>query len=615
MSTPPQSATTRALTEALFPEGQQVHRPWRELITRPHMHPRPDLTPDEQTELAYQRLREINSTLADPVAFATNPTQISAAHEWLALVDPSLVSVLSIHYSLHLGSLVQAWHHSGRQLDDVLAMRRIGTALITELACGSDAAQITTTATRCPKTGTFLLTTPHPGAVKYMPNASPLGGPKDAVVAARLMVDGHDHGPMMFHVPLTTDAGPLPGIHIRRLPHHRTGAALDHCTIAFADVRLPAHALLEGPHGSLDSGGIFHTEHLNHRRQFLAAIDRVTPGKLYMSAAACSIARAALAIGIHYTRHRQISTPGPTTVPLAAHRTVHTPLIEGLADAVAMTLLHRRTLDTWAAIEVDGYARPTSLERTTALTKAHTTNRARDIVTTIRELCGARALFPDNPLTTWGAHLEGVTIAEGPNRGIKAKAAAELLLAVEPAPPGPWENRTVLTLDRAVTSLHDLRALLTTAHDLAVNQARSDAFLGSDRLAQANAAAAAAETAADAHTAGAAADTLHDAIAYCDHPGARFILEELARLYILREVRQHAAQLQAHGMLAASAVRQLPAAIDAVIAGLVPHMLTIATAFDLPDPYLASVPLAFLDHDTEHTDHPSDGDAPEHLAA
>ena len=45
-----------------------------------------------------------------------------------------------------------------------------------------------------PATGGFVLTTPHPGAAKFMPNTSAAGGPKTAVVAARLISDGTDQG-------------------------------------------------------------------------------------------------------------------------------------------------------------------------------------------------------------------------------------------------------------------------------------------------------------------------------------------------------------------------------------------------------------------------------------
>ncbi|MFF0629901.1 acyl-CoA dehydrogenase [Streptomyces sp. NPDC004296] len=582
-----------ALSDALFAD-HRIHAPWRTLLRRPDMHYQSGLTTAEQTDLSYQRLRQWNGAIDSPLVLAMDPIRLAAAHEWAALVDGgTLASLLSIHVNLHLGSLAEAWHDSGRLLDDVLAMRSIGIFAVTEVAYGSDAAAMKTTATRCPDNGTFVLNTPSNAAQKFMPNASMHGGRKTAVVGARLIVDGTDHGPVLFHVPLSGDDGPLPGINIRPLPE-RTGGGLDHCLISFNNVRLPAHALLEGPHGSIDGNGTFRSELPNRRERFLAAIDRVTPGKMCMSAAACGVSRGALAIAIRYGHHRHISGPGGTKVPLVAHRTHYAPLISGLATVYAMTLLHRRTLHAWAAR--DGESNRTALTRDIALTKSFVTWRARSIVTDARERCGAHALFPGAGIAPAAPALEGAITAEGDNTAIRAKAAGEMLLDGWTAQ-DPWDQPIVTTLDPTETSLADLRQLLVAAQDLATTCARtSQREATPDRLAQWNAVSQAAIEAADAYISGAAGDAFLAAITDCEQPSARFLLEALCRLFLLQELQPYAAQLQAHGLLTAAAVRQLPRAVSTATQVLVPHMLTLTDAFALPEEYLASVALAGPDY-------------------
>jgi acyl-CoA oxidase len=66
--------------------------------------------------------------------------------------------------------------------------------------------------------GGFHLHTPTPGARKFMPNTSRTGGPKTAVVAARLIGDGEDQGVFLFLTPLSDHTGRLPGVTVRRLP-------------------------------------------------------------------------------------------------------------------------------------------------------------------------------------------------------------------------------------------------------------------------------------------------------------------------------------------------------------------------------------------------------------
>ncbi|WP_433544663.1 hypothetical protein ACQPZG_05395 [Streptomyces sp. CA-294286] len=127
-------------------------------------------------------------------------------------------------------------------------------------------------------------------------------------MAARLLIDGHDQGILLFLTPLSDANGHLPGIDVHRLPS-RTGSPVDHCLTGFDQVRLPREALLEAAHGRLDTNGTLTSSKGKLRTRFLHSISRVTTGKVCMSAAAVGVSRAALSIAVRHTHQRHISGP------------------------------------------------------------------------------------------------------------------------------------------------------------------------------------------------------------------------------------------------------------------------------------------------------------------
>ncbi|MFD3424240.1 acyl-CoA dehydrogenase family protein [Streptomyces decoyicus] len=595
LTTAGSSAVSEAVARTLFGPDDAfatVHEPWRQMLEDPALHYEPSLTPAERIAESYRRLHLVQSRVGSPLELASDPQKLSALHEWLAVPDTALTSVASIHHNLVLGSLAEHYD-ADRDLEDLFALRTTGVFLTTEVAAGCDAAALETTAHRDPQTGEFTLHTPGAGAQKFMPNSSLIGGPKTAVVAARLIDEGQDHGPFLFVVPLTNAEGPLPGIRIRQLGE-RIGQPLDHSLTSFDQVQLPPNALLQADHGRFDADGTFTSQVADGRKRFLRAIARVTPGKVAMSAATCGISRAALAIAVRYAHHRHISAPDGTTVPIAAHTSHHERLINHLADTYAMTLLTRQTTKAW--VERDENTR-SAAEREVAITKAWVTWTGRTVVTEMRERCGAHGMLALNGLAHHAGNVDGAITAEGDNLAISVKAAAEMLRQ----PPAPGRTVTVASIEDA--SLYDLHDLLTIAQTLAHRRAHDRLHETTEHgLPRWNAACLPALDAVATYAVCRAAGAFLEAIEACDDPRARVLLEELAGLFLLREVERRAGVLMAHGHLEAEAVRQLPDAIDLTIARLAPHMLVCTDAFRVPEAYLASIPIANSDYQLHYDD-------------
>ncbi|MFJ7996879.1 acyl-CoA dehydrogenase [Streptomyces sp. NPDC096310] len=430
-------ATARRLTRVLYGDDfEREHGPWRRFAADGLFRSRPDTSPGERLSLAYERLRAVNGAIDSPAGLAADPRGVAALHEWLAPVDPSFTTVAGIHYNLFLGSLLDLDHTADgdpgdaeRDLTDFLTLRRIGTFLCTEVAHGNDAVALETTATYDRARDGFVLHTPHAGAQKFMPNTSTTGGAKSGVVAARLLVDGADHGVFLFLAPLTDGSRTLPGVRVRLLPE-RFGSPLDHCVTSFDRVFVGRDALLGGVRGRLGritGDGAFSSAERNRRRRLLASIGRVNAGKLSMSAGALGGARVALALAVRYGGHRLITGPrAAERVPVFAHRSHHGPLTGGLATVFAMTLLHRTVVDAW---ETRTEANRGETERLVAVAKGWITWRAREIIVECRERCGAQGLLEHNGMTEMLANIEGAITAEGDNTAIYAKAAAELLFS------------------------------------------------------------------------------------------------------------------------------------------------------------------------------------------
>lgn len=580
------------LTHALFGDRfAQLHAPWRKLFSTGEFRLRDGLPHDERAALSYERLRLLNEAVADPAGLVRDVERLSALHEWVGAVDPGLGTVASIHYNLFLGSLLD---HDGdrRDLREFTSLARTGTFLCTEADHGNSASQLETTAAYDPDSRTFLLHTPSPAAAKFMPNTSSTGGPKTAVVAARLLVGGRDEGVFLFLTTLHDGTGqPMPGIEIRRLPQTAT-APVDHCVTSFDRVRLPYEAMLQADHGRLLPDGTFTSSVGNRRKRFLASVGRVATGKLCMSGYSLGVTRHAVTVAVRHAHHRHTTgaTAG-TTVPLFGYRSHHTPLVDALATTYAATLLQRTAVQRWAEAvrpEADGAARDDA-ERLVAVVKGWITWQARAVMTECRERCGAQGLFLANGIAAQLAANEGTITAEGDNLVIWTKAAGEMLLGhFTPRPPSgvPAAERQLADPD----FLQDLLAGVERVwHQRARTRLRSGKAGGP--LGRWNRTVTPALNLVDAHAHRLAAEALLAAARQAADPSARYLLHGLHRLFALRRVAAHSGDLLADGALTADQVRHLPDLTEALVEELAPHAMTLTEGFGVAEELLHDHPI------------------------
>ncbi|WP_280913291.1 acyl-CoA dehydrogenase [Streptomyces sp. SAI-208] len=559
------------------PHADQLHGPWANLFSSASFCFQEGLTHQERIELSYQRLRLVNKAVAAPGALVTDAKALTALHEWVGAADAGTGTIASIHYNLFLGSLLDH-DHADRDLGPYFRMERVGTFLCTEQAHGNDAAQMETTATFDRATGGFVLTTPTRGARKWMPNTSAAGGPKDALVAARLLIDGKNEGVFLFLTPLTDTKGRhLPGVEVELLPE-TASSPVDHCATSFHGVRLPFTALLQADHGRLSHDGTFTSTLGSPRKRFLRSIGRVTMGKLCMSASSLGVTRHALTVAVRHGHQRV--TSGMTKkqrVPLMAHRSHHAPLVDAIATTYAATLLHRAAVRRWDQAVEGRDDDSAGAERLVAIAKGWITWQARQVMTECRERCGGAGLALANGIAGQLAANEGTITAEGDNLVIWIKAAGEMLL-------GGFTPRPAGETPPADRSLHEAQHLSEILADLErIRHERARGRLRARRVASPmdrwNGASGPALDLVDAHVHQLAAQELLTAAAHAADPQARLLLHDLHRLFALRYVAAHSGELLAHERLTAEQVRRLPDVVETAVEALAPHALILTEAF------------------------------------
>ena len=343
-------------------------------------------------------------------------------HRIATVHDAALVSMLSIHINLCMGTIKKLSERSPyvenlyTQLRDG---RAIGVYLATELGYGNNLFSLETTALYQPATQTFLLNSPSGAAYKFMPNTTTGPLPKIAVVMARLVSEGRDHGVMPFVLPLDDGTATRPGVTVTPLGH-KPGYHLDNAITSFRDVELPFEALLQEGIAHFSRSGAFDALNNSRNKRFLLSVERVQAGKICMAATSIAATKAALWINYSYARQRH-SFAARGSRPLTAHATYRNPL----ACDIAATLVYETWLDHFVAdIGSNAMARLQSKQlNELALLKASSTWNNQDVLVRSRERCGAQGLFSANRIVDFYLGNNGAITAEGDNLVITLKAA------------------------------------------------------------------------------------------------------------------------------------------------------------------------------------------------
>ncbi|MFB7718320.1 acyl-CoA dehydrogenase family protein [Nocardia sp. NPDC056100] len=553
--------TVRALRTVIFGAQTALHTRVRDIVVGLPDQPRSGATYSELTQNAPDLLRTVIRELGRPAReIAADPQLRGALCDWAQVAAPRLLLVLTGHFDLAIGAILALGNGSDYQqncLRELDTAATLGALMLTELG-GTNGADQQTTATWDPIAGGFVLTTPCPAAVKFMPNVADPDIPKTVVVTARLLIHGRDEGVLPFLLRLRTSEGLADGVDVVRLPD-KDSAPMDHAMVRFHNVRLPVDALLGGDWARIDADGVFECA-LPPRRRFHAAISVLGNGRLDLANAAIASARAALAGLVNYTNQRR---PG-TGTRMADRDAVQRDLIRALVEVYATSVLGRHIRDIRAA----GTHTGPDDAMWSMLAKPLLSNTAHQTVITCRQRAAAQGALRINHLQDWIGNLEAIITAEGENQILQVTAGK---LAVDRPPlrlpdtptQQPWHIVMLEKRERAIAAAlrqgtYDATGVAPGPDSAAIELATAIA----ERL---------------------AAQALLSAARSCNHPFARQLASSAAAAYALQRIRAHAVWYTTHQHMSSQRATQLTTELHHHYALLTSHLSTMVSAFDIPE--------------------------------
>ncbi|WP_107657525.1 acyl-CoA dehydrogenase family protein [Nocardia suismassiliense] len=548
----------RGLSQALFGDGEHYlrHLQIRDVLAELGDLPGTGQTQTTEARASYTLLeRAIDALGGSARAIAADDLASYALFDWSAALAPRLLALLSGHLKLSIAAIENLGDGSAFQQDclrDLDTGRATGVTLITELGHGTDAIHLETTATWQPEQRCVRLDSPTPASVKFMPNLA-AEVPRCVVVLARLIVDGTDEGVWPFLMRLRTADGLAAGVDIKALPDNGFGLWMDNAMTRFHGALLPESALLGGEVAGFDATGRFHCE-LTTQQRFARTVSPLSAARLGVAGAAVSAARAGLGLAIGYGHHRRV---GPDSASMISHDHVAGQFAHAMSDVWAMTCLVNAVRAHCARDDID--SREVALWA--MLTKPVASYTAWTVTTMCRHRCAAQGILRANYLTDYVTACEGILTAEGETwatlgaagRAVRRAGIPRLIDAGEQ--PRAWWYRLLAERERALA-----QAPNSTRHP--------------DR---------AAIDLATAVTTRTAVDALWTAAADASSPAVQRILYDLAALYGLRHVREHADWYDAHGLLGRDRATRLNRDLWSRTAAVEYRLPILARSFALPE--------------------------------
>ncbi|MEV5646069.1 acyl-CoA dehydrogenase [Streptomyces flaveolus] len=557
-----------------------VHRPIRDAVADPLFDRRDGLTMTEQGRLAYERIRLIHQHVGSAEKVISDARRLFAVSEWPALMCTTALPLLTVHYNLCLATILH--HGHGRDdlqdyIEELSLMNTVGMFMVTELGWGNNAAALQTRAEYDRATDEFVINTPHHQAQKFMPFTGIPDIPKLAVVMARLITDGTDHGVFPFLVRISDDRGMRPGIWASPLPD-KPGLALDNGVTWFDHVRVPRRNLLGGTMGNVTSQGEFVSSMRGRRRRLFATLERVHAGRLCLSSALVAAGRASVYTAVQHGLRRHTFAPAQNDVPVLAYRSQQTALFRALADVYAMTLLINRTKRSYVQSPDDEHTK-----QLIAIAKAVTSWTVTDILTTCRERIGAQGMLAANHIAEYIAMAQGVVTAEGDNLPLLAKVGNELLAHPQPHPGPPPHSRGLTDPHYHLTLLRHRQGVVgeRTARSM-----RRDIRRGATLFAAWNNHINVAVKLAHDHGSMLAIQAFTEALPHARSPRVRRALRLLASIYTLGVTHRHAAWYVARGLLTPAQADRIPALIERICSLVLPDAELLTSGFALTDDFL-----------------------------
>ncbi len=482
-------------------------------------------------------------------------------------------------------------------------------------------------------------TTPFRGAWKdYLGNAAESG--LAAVVFARLITGGVDHGVHAFYVPIR-DAKTkafLPGIGGEDDGVKGGLNGVDNGRLHFDHVRVPRTHLLNR-YGDVAADGTYSSPIASPGRRFFTMLGTLVQGRVSLDGSATTAAKLGLTIAIKYAavRRQFASAPGEAETVLLDYGRHQRRLLARLARVYAMSFAHEGLLAEFDAVfggaadasvasgERDTDERRQDLETYAAALKPLSTWAALDILQEAREATGGQGFLAVNRIAPLRADLDIWATFEGDNNVLLQLVGKRLLTdyarrmsrpdaaavrrfvadQVEEAVVGRTglrqfgqRLRDFGSTARSVGFIRDTdsqRQLLTDRVETMVAEVAA-ALQAGRRMSPADAAALFSRhqndliLAARAHGELLQWEAFTDAVETVADPGTRQVLTWLRDAFGLGLIEEHLAWYLVHGRVSAPRARAITEYLDArLLPRIRERAVDLVDAFGIPDSLLPGI--------------------------
>ncbi|KAK6262862.1 hypothetical protein QUC31_008678 [Theobroma cacao] len=399
---------------------------------------------------------------SDPVFRKDNRTMLSrkdlfkdtlkkAAHAWKRIIELRLSEEEASRMrffvdqpaftDLHWGMFIPAIKGQGTEeqqqkwLPVAYKMQIIGCYAQTELGHGSNVQGLETTATFDPQTDEFVIHSPTLTSSKWWPGG--LGkASTHAVVYARLITDGQDHGVHGFIVQLRSldDHLPLPGITVGDIGmKFGSGAynSMDNGVLRFDHVRIPRDQMLMRVSQVTREGKYMHSD---VPRQLVYGTMVYVRQQIVLDAS-CALSRAVCIATRYSAVRRQFGSQngGPET-QVINYKTQQSRLFPLLASAYAFRFvgewLNWLYTDVTQRLQANDFSTLSEAHACTAGLKSLTTTATADAIEECRKLCGGHGYLSSSGLPELFAVYVPACTYEGDNIVLLLQVARFLMKTV-----------------------------------------------------------------------------------------------------------------------------------------------------------------------------------------
>ncbi|KHG20798.1 Peroxisomal acyl-coenzyme A oxidase 1 -like protein [Gossypium arboreum] len=403
---------------------------------------------------------------SDPVFRKDNRTMLSrkdlfkdtlrkAAHAWKRIIELRL-SGLFFSCGMFIPAIKGQGNEEQQQkwLPMAYKMQIIGCYAQTELGHGSNVQGLETTATFDPETDEFVIHSPTLTSSKWWPGG--LGKVSThALVYARLITDGQDHGVHGFIVQLRSldDHLPLPGITVGDIGmKFGSGAynSMDNGVLRFDHVRIPRDQMLMGVSQVTREGKFMQSD---VPRQLVYGTMVYVRQKI-VADASCALSRAVCIATRYSAVRRQFGSHngGPET-QVIDYKTQQSRLFPLLASAYAFRFvgewLKWLYTDVTRRLEANDFSTLPEVHACTAGLKSVTTSATADAIEECRKLCGGHGYLSSSGLPELFAVYVPACTYEGDNVVLLLQVSRFLMKTVSQLGSGKKPVGTIAYMGRS----------------------------------------------------------------------------------------------------------------------------------------------------------------------